>query len=487
MRPTLHDRLAFLTAAGLVAACLIALGLRVQVIADHSVDLGGAELNVLHGIQQVVKGRPVYTDPERAPFAVVQYTPAYLILTGSLCKAAGIDPDDARGMQQVNRAFSLLLNMLMTLGIVLAARAAGAGQWNSVSCGALGYLALSQHFFARVDSLYALFFVFALLFILRWAARAEEKSGKPEILMVGILTALALFTKQTAALLVIIIPVFMASLRAWRPLLRFSIAFLVAGIAFALILLHGERWDLFVKNTIGGLANGMSATYIQHFMSSWQGWCLLGWHFAALIIAVLWIREEAPQRRFLAIALPISLAFTWLALLKSGSDFNYFFETLVLTFIACGAWLGQGVHRVINSLLMVQCVLFAGSRLLALREWHSAFGNEERLAEQWSDEMALGNELAHGLRPEETVILTYRSPLEITLDDKVLVSQRDIIQWSRTPPFDLSRFDAMMRDDQVRYVVSDRPLESMTFITWVYPLELERKSGGRWLYRPVAR
>lgn len=458
-----------------------------QLIAGHSVDLGGAELNVLHGIQQVVKGRPVYTDPEQAPFAVVQYTPAYLVLTGKLCTTAGIAPDDARGIQQLNRAFSLLLNLLMTLGIVLAARAAGAGRWNSFSTAALGYLALSPHFFARVDSLYALFFVFALLFILRWAARAEGKSGKPEIVLAGILTAVAMLTKQTAVILLVIVPTFLASLRAWRPLIQFGIAFLVAGAAFALILLHGERWDLFVKNTIDGLANGMSATYIRHIMRSWQGWCVLSWHLAALILAATWVSERSAPRRLLAIALPLSIAFAWLALLKSGSDFNYFFEPLVLTFIACGVWLRREGLRTIKVLLMIQCALFAGSRLQALRDWHSSFGDEVRLAEEWSDEMSLSDELSHKLGPQEYVMLTYRSPLELTLDEHALVSQRDIIQWSRTPPFDLSRFDAMMRDGQVRYVITDRPLESMSFITWVYPLELERKSSGRWLYRPVAR
>ena len=45
--------------------------LRVQLIADHRVDLGGAEINVVYGAQKILLGRPLYEDPEQPPFDVM--------------------------------------------------------------------------------------------------------------------------------------------------------------------------------------------------------------------------------------------------------------------------------------------------------------------------------------------------------------------------------------------------------------------------------
>ncbi|MCB9183534.1 MAG: DUF2029 domain-containing protein [Flavobacteriales bacterium] len=487
MRPTLHDRLSFLLAASLVAASVLALGLRVQVMADHSIDFGGSELNVLHGIQRVVRGEAIYMDPEQPPFAVVQYTPAYHVITGRLCRALGIAADDARGLQQISRAFALLLNLLTMLAVALAARAAGAGQWSSLSAAALTSLAFSPHFYSRVDALYALFFVFAVLFMLRWATRREGRSGTPELILAGLCTALALLSKQTAVLLIGLMPLSLLAMRAWRAALLFVIAFSAGIILTGLLLLHGERMDLFLTNVVDGLRNGISTGYLEHLLRSPQLWGLAGWLLIALSLALRWLRESSPPRRLLALWLAPVLVFGIAAALKSGSDYNYFFELLLIAFIASAAWLRRESARALKLLLLVQCLLFAGTRLLALREWRVSFGDEARLQREWDAEHRIGQSLRASLSAHEYIVLTYRSPLEIELADQVLVAQRDIIQWSQSPPFDLSRFDAMMRDGQVRYVISDRPIEVMHFIQWDYALELDRTMEGRWLYSPVVR
>lgn len=487
MRPTLHDRLSFLLATGLVATSLLTLGLRMQVMGDHSIDFGGSELNVLHGIAQVVRGLPIYSDPEQAPFAVVQYTPAYHVITGKLCMALGIAADDVRGLQQINRAFSLLLNLLTMLVMALAARAARGGPWASVSAAALTSLAFSPHFFARIDSLYAFFFASTILFVLRWSSRQPDRAGTPELVLAGLCTALALLSKQTAVLLLLIVPLGLVSLRTSRPVLVYLVAFLSAFALLSLLFLHGEGLQLVLKNCIGGLRNGISTAYLDNLLRSPQLLGLGGWLIIALVLGLRWQRAADPPKRLLGIALIVGLIFAGATALKAGSDYNYFFEVLALSFLASAAWLKRESACMLKVLLLGQCMLFAGIRLLALREWRTSFRDESALVATWDAEKHLESDLKRILTPGQTVVLTYRSPLEVAMSDIVLVGQRDIIQWSNLPPYDLRRFDAMMRDGRVRYVISDRRIDSMRFIGWEYPLELERSVEGRWLYVPVTR
>lgn len=486
MRSTIHDRLTFLLASLLVAACLLAVGIRLRVMADHSIDFGGSELNILHGIGQVVRGAPIYSDPEQAPFAVVQYTPAYHLITGRICNALGIAAEDVRGMQQLSRAFSLLLNLLTMLVVVLATRRAGGGRWAAVSAAALTGLALSPHFFARVDSLYAFFFAICVLFMLRWTSRPADRSGALELTMAGICTALAVLSKQTAVMLLVMVIAGLVAQRAWRAMFTYSIAFALGFIGASLIFLQGEDLDLVLKNTIGGLRNGISLGYLNHLIRSPQLLGLGGWLIIALAIGVRWLRAADPTRSFIAVAFLVALPLTGIALLKAGSEYNYFFEVLVLSFIVIAASFRHESARALKIILLLQCVLFSGVRIIALRDWSASFGDESRLVAEWEAELRLGQELEAGLHAGEGVVLTYRSPLEISLSDRVLVSQRDIIQWSSTPPFDLTLFHAMMREGRVRYVISDHPIESMLFVDHVYPLALERSAAGRWLYVPVA-
>jgi hypothetical protein len=90
------------------------LGLKRILVFSYAPDLGGFERNVIWGIQQIMLGKPLYTNPDAAPFALIQYMPAYYYLVAIIGKILSIDPLNAHSVYSLARC----LNALLSLGSV---------------------------------------------------------------------------------------------------------------------------------------------------------------------------------------------------------------------------------------------------------------------------------------------------------------------------------------------------------------------------------
>ncbi|MBK9175615.1 MAG: hypothetical protein IPM46_04610 [Flavobacteriales bacterium] len=481
----------------LLGACVVVMtGLRVPLITSHSPDIAGAELSVMHGIQKIMLGKALYTDPQQQPFDVVQYTPAYHALVAGTARALGIGAYELRALYLLNRILSLVLNLLTLAVVFAAARAAGANRSGAVIAGLLTFAAFSKHFFGRVDALYALGFVATLFFVFRYARAEASRQKRDAMLLAGAMAAVALLFKQTAILLFMLVPLLLLWLRDWRALAWFSgaagLTLLVVGSA----LLQGEDMSLLLANTVGGLRNGLRNDYLRHLFASRDYLHLVGWHAASLLIPVALLKRRDPLSRFLLLSIPLSLAFAFLTALKAGSEYNYFFENLVLVFVGCAVMSAEpkllNTSRTMASALVLIFFLQAGQymvhRASALRYTVLALGDDAKHEARLQSDERLHSVLKDefGLLPMDHVFITYRGHLELLLNGQSLVSQKDIVEWSVDPPFDLGRFDAMMRSGEVRYVISDRPLDSLRFLQWAYPLGAPVSAvDGRWIYRPA--
>lgn len=471
---TLHR---FLLAV-LAVVTIALLWVRFDLLQQYRTDIAGAEFNVVYGVQKLMLGQPLYEDPELPPFDIVQYTPLYHWTCAAIGGLLRVDPLEPHSVFLVSRWLSLCFNALTVLLVFLtvvrhASRVLAA--WAALLC----FMAFSQHFFSRSDSLYALFFIAAVHCFLRWSTAADRRASW--LLLAVLFAVLSFMAKQTGAFILVLIPLHLCLIGAWRDLLRYMLAaalLLGAGLAIIAAIVP---FDVFVKNTVQGLMNGTSARFLRMMVQPHLYVYYIGWHIASLALIPQFFRRRHPDLRFFATALPASLAFSFATAMKSGSDFNYFFENMVLAFMALAIGLGPGTAptgasdgrkptRWLLLAVMVYSIAFAVHRTRMFRGWSLHHSEPEVLKAGYDADLEVRDVLHSelGLRPDDGVFITYRGHLEHLLVGQSMLTQKDIIEWSMTPPFDYARFDAALRDGTIRYVVSDEPLDTLRIMDRAY-------------------
>lgn len=450
---------------------VIQLGFRIRLISDHRVDLGAQEINVVYGIQKIMLGRPLYEDPEASPFDVMQYTPVYYFLCAGIGSVVGIEVDDTYALFILSRIISLLLNLATCWLIYLLCRSVGADPWMGLAAAALVFALHSEQFYSRIDSLYALFFAAALIVFVRSLRAGDGRKW----FVLALLCALAFLSKQTGVLIIGIIGLYLAIERSWPTLGRFAIATaLFIGAGLGVMFMDSSPTDLW-KNTVQGLMNGLAERPFHHYRDPGVYKFYMGWHLAAVALIWLFVRNGNAVFRFLAVAMILSLLFGVAGSFKQGSGSHYLFEFHLLVVVSCIAWLGSvpdPTSRLAPMLFLSYGLLFMLHRTRQIQAWT---GDEEKRSTALTAYTAdlrtfevLVNEL--DLQPDDRVYVTYRGHLELLLNGQGLLAQKDIIEWSTTPPFDLRAFEQAMDDGTVRYVISENVTDAVRIMGRSYPL-----------------
>lgn len=97
---------------------------RIILIFYQHPDAGGVEGNIIYFIQRLLDGLTIYTNPERAPYAIAQYSPLYYYLVAGASKLIGLTSDDILSIYMVSRSISLFLNIIFIFIIYLTANRA---------------------------------------------------------------------------------------------------------------------------------------------------------------------------------------------------------------------------------------------------------------------------------------------------------------------------------------------------------------------------
>ncbi len=468
---------------------VVHLGLRIRLLTDHRVDLGAQEINVVYGIQKIMLGRPLYQDPELPPFDVMQYTPAYYVVCAAIGIAVGVDEHDTYALFLLSRILSLALNLAASGLVYLLCRRVGTAAWSGLAASALVFALHSEQFYSRIDSLYAVLFAAAVLVFVR----SIQDGGRREWIVCALLCALAFLTKQNGVLMIGVVGAYRALARSWRPLGWFVLtAVLFIFVGLGIILIGTAPIDLW-KNTVQGLMNGVVERPFHHFRDPGVYKFYAGWHIAALALIGVFFRSVNAVFRFLAVAMGVSLVFGVAASFKQGSGAHYFFEFHLLVMVACAAWLGSAsgqVPRAMGGLFLAYGLLFMAHRTRQLQALVGGVIERSASLSAYRSDIRVFDVLVRelGLLPHDHVFVTYRGHLELLLNGQGLLAQKDIIEWSRTPPFDLSVFEHAMGDGTVRYVISDSAPSPIRFMGQSYSqFKPVREIDGRiiWSMRPA--
>jgi len=449
---------------------LVHLGLRVFMVPQYRTELGGVEHNSVHAIQKLLLDIPLYQDPEKLPFDVIQYTPAYFVVCAAVGKVTGISGEDARSVFLLSRLIALTLTLLTCWVVHRICKENGAETWSAALATGLVFCSYTEHFYSRPDALQSFASLTAVLFFTRWIRAPLWKF----LAACAGFAVLGFFAKQSGGLMIGVPALYLLLTRNWKAFGLYSAAtlfFLVAGLA--LILLGTTPWFLW-QNTVQGLANGYSTMMWGELFEPATYKYFIGWHILALVLLLQGFRGNGPILRFFALAVPLAVAFGLLTGLKSGSRLNYLHEGLTLTFLGTAILLGSGKSfrwkNFTGWAFACYGLIFMAFRTKSVENWaHVDDPDTARVAEYQADiavRDVLLNEL--DLRPNEHIFVTYRDYLDHLLVQQSIMRQHDIVKFSKDRLYNYAAFHKAMRDGTVRFVVTDHPESAVTFLDSTY-------------------
>lgn len=313
------------------------LGLKRILIFSYVPDLGGFERNVIWGIQQVMLGKPLYTNPDAAPFAIIQYMPAYYYLVATVGKLLSIDPLDAHSVYSLARTFNALLSVGSVVILYrIATRQFHIPQTISIFISSLAFLWMQAFTISGRPDCFKGFVFQCLIYVLLQYPSKRKRIIFPLAIC---LSVFAFFTKQDGLVFCAILPAVLFLQREWKHMMATGIA-IALTIAILFALFHYSTNGDFVRNVLGGLHNGIS---ISWFVGVFSGYfAVMAVLFGlALVMSLEFMFEKNYALHVLAAGFVFSFFPQLLFSFKYGSGPNYFLECTYISLL----FLGIMLHR----------------------------------------------------------------------------------------------------------------------------------------------
>jgi hypothetical protein len=444
---------------------------RMKLMTHHTLNMGGVDQNVIHGTLRILLGEPLYGDPEKPPFPAVQYSPAFFYVHALVCLVAGIGPEDVQGLYVSGRAISLVFNLVTCWLIVLVCRRLGLGRTLSFAAAAFFFVSLTDMYFLRPDSLYALFFWCHVLVVVK-AVKDDDMvdwSG-PVILWSSLFAVLAIFSKQTGLIVPAMTGFFMLVQGRWKALFRFSLACAVWTLVFlGATFLVNDPWAVYQNNVLANV-NGTDLPHLLGHLTNRYGAAVTLWLIFGITISVHTLkRRDSNVHVYLALAMLVTTAWALLTALKRGSNTNYYTESQMLA-VLLGLVLAVRVPAHVWRPYIMALMLLLMPLTSLLRS--AMFLNATMISKYRADDPAryhsekeLSQKIReHGLAPDEYVFVLHRGYAEMFLAPRTLWNAKCIVLVSdEVLEFDLEEFYAMAADGRMKYVIADRDDTTLAF------------------------
>lgn len=406
-------------------------------------DSGGVEGNVVYFIQRILDHQPLYPDPEQAPFAIAQYGPLYYYLVAAIGRITGTGAAEVQDIFLTGRFVSLVLNVVMMLVVFRICRNVFSVSIRAaITAAVTSFIFLTITSFARPDSLYHVFSLGSIGFLLK-----AEKTGykKGILLLSAFLAVMALFTKQTGVVLPLITGSWLIWNKKYRQLFLYSFIYLVATGAALMIIDQAESLTAWYRNTIQGVNNGISpGWYLVNFLKQLfygPGIVLI----PAFFLIIVLVRNERRNVHQLSGYILIML-FLMLNLigLKLGSVPGYLTEWWVMLFVLLAVYWPiitkafTVVQKQLPAAVALTVLLIKMTGVLAqLQEKWQAARSPQRLAAFRKEEEVAQRVLALLNKDESytvfTNLYTPESYLSNLLFRHALVPQLEIVSLSTYP------------------------------------------------------
>lgn len=449
-------------------------------------ELGGKEDYVLYGIQKLLLGRPLYTDPREPPFDFVHFTPLYYYLCAGVAKILGIVPGDAIGIARLARLTSIAFSLLKFLVLFrLATRILAIPPLAALLlCAMTSIIQAPIHFLGRPDALASLVMTIALYLAFAGLSSAGSLAAF-HLALAGVLSSVAIFCKQNGIQLPVLL---VMGLLLSGEVRKSMVATVGVGTSFFVLWewLRTSYGEAFLLNAILSIEvpfvfrSGLEI-FRQYFLAHawivggatlltlgwivtppssrerWWGWLLLGMLLFAMGTSLRWGAAVGYFHEFTQLAL---LALFYFFCHWRGDGPSYSPETnnvpigsredqgkavLAKQFLphpsSLVGWLFLGM--LLCSLPFFGCLETARLVWKKLRHPEATYAARKEAA-QW---------LRHHLRPGE-YILALDAPMTNLLPDVVLAPQPELALFAQSR-LDFSRLRDLVAAGRVPFWITD--------------------------------
>lgn len=344
----------FLFFIGLFA--LLYIGFRLYLTPFYSTSIGGLESNVIYGVQKLLAGLPLYTDPTAGNGDLIQKGPLYYYLIAALCTVIqGADAEPII-LFWVSRIVSLFLCLGIGYMLYRLLQQLGVDWTLAIGISLLLLVSLTDHYHSRMDPLYLFLFVISSLYFLR-----IQEQSRGHYLWLGVLLGLTCMSKQTGVFLGLFLTGFTLS-RSPQQAGLILIGGLLSGLGF--LLLSGVEWTPLYQNLVLGVQNGIQPQFLLDVLSSELQilWILGTISLYGLVPRKQWKDRWLWSGTFFFLFVGLG------SLLKHASGLNYLLEFKIFLLASLGVLARRSIRweGLVSALLLV---LTLGTIVIKGKEW----------------------------------------------------------------------------------------------------------------------
>jgi hypothetical protein len=304
---------------------------RVLLIFSRNIDLDGAEFTFVHYLQQLLSGKPLYTDPENYPYSAVLYTPLYLYIVYGICKIFSFNyVHDIYEIFVAGRILSFAFVLVSLYYIDMFTLKRTQDKFNRLFMVCTFLILLTGHAYAmRPDSMKIAFFIIFLYCYIEYF----YYSGNKKNLAVSLAAALvSISAKQDAIVYILLVQTInFLCLKKIRPLLILIISSLIFSLFFAFLrAVYGDACIVSLFN--------FNLQTISNYRESYNLYVVIFNTLRLLPLYVISIynikhfkgREEHAFIKLISWSVITAGITTTFFLFRPGSYLNYSYELIVL-------------------------------------------------------------------------------------------------------------------------------------------------------------
>ncbi|MHA4895130.1 glycosyltransferase family 39 protein [Pedobacter sp. PWIIR3] len=473
-------KLTFYLLAVLFVAMLL---MRIIIAGSLHTDLGGIEQNVVFSIQKLLYDGQIYTDPGKPPFSITQYTPLFHIICFLTAKILNISPSEGiHEIYIIGRLWNVVFNLITSYILFqFATKILNVPKLVSIILAFSGFIfVFRQGFTVRPDSMMDMMLISSAYFFAK--NLKSEQNGNKELVASIIISVLAIFSKQSAIQMPIILLGFLVFTGDWH---RLKIGILTALISFILAcgifyLMYG---NIFFLNVVGGLANGIDTSWFWKYIFG-NGFKIKILIPFIIVIIVSFYKLRAFRgskiTRFMIFCALGMFAFASVTILKSGSNVEYYFPfcLMSLLLIMHVTLMENNIDKLIHKATFV---LFVGYLLIVslMNTFYQykqvkelEFQNKANLVRKETEASDAANYILKKLSGKSDYVFANLDD-EVVLDSvnsrrginnilfkHAVIPQMDIYKSSnvKSAVLDYQAFANLLKSGEVKYFIESRPI-----------------------------
>ena len=435
--------------------------LRINLSLSYLPEIGGVSINVLYGIIRLVTGSQLYTNPETAPFPIIQYMPLHFYIVAFLSKVIGIS-NNVHSMMVLNRLFCLFIDLatVYILGKTLI-HSLSISKKIAWPLALIYFLSIPSIIYGRVDNLYLLFFMATLVSIIKFTFNesTHKKDKNKYLIIAGILCALCILTKQTGVFLAVFCGIYLLLyLKSIRQFLFFG-GGLIITLLLSLFLLFPESLQHIKLNVIDGVKNGINTNWffevlLKNFFMKYSYILATG----IFVSALLWKNYKKTGYAFIGAGISWYFLTATASAFKAGSGSNYYLEFILFSILGSALLIKSNVFT--HSYITLFALILSPFFLVAAandKGWGD-LGMMKKARKNYSNCLEVASYLKPKLKEGEWVLTNFHkeNTLNLQLSDKALFPCREVALYFTRPNgvFHFKEFEILVKNGKIPFLVA---------------------------------